>query len=361
MKEFHRISNLFPLMEGAEFEELKQDIAANGLREAIWLHPDGSILDGRNRYRACLEVGIEPHFRTWDEKGSLVTFILSMNLHRRHLTSSQRAVIALETLPFLEKEAKERQGTRTDITEIFPESSGEARHYAAQIAQTNPRYVSDAKKLQRDAPDLLAEVKSGNKTLPQAKREYVKRQRKESPPLPSSKYRVLYADPPWGYSNTWSGGDEGFSDRWTSAQTHYPTMTIAELCDIGPRIKDITEDNAVLFLWVTSPMLEECFEVVNAWGFKYKTSFVWDKVGHNFGHYNSVRHEFLLICTKGSCTPDSDTLIDSVQSIKKSKVHSEKPEEFRTIIDTLYTHGKKLELFARADAEGWETWGNEPS
>jgi len=111
-------------MAEVEFEELKQDIAVNGLREAIWLHPDGSILDGRNRHRACIETGIEPRFRTWDSEGSLVAFILSMNLHRRHLTSSQRAVIALESLPFLEKEAKKQQKTRTDIVEIIPESSG---------------------------------------------------------------------------------------------------------------------------------------------------------------------------------------------------------------------------------------------
>ena len=123
-RKYHEVSSLFPLMDGVGFEELKRDIVTNGLREAIWLHPDGSIIDGRNRHRACIETGIEPRFRTWDSEGSLVAFILSMNLHRRHLTSSQRAVIALESLPFLEKEAKERQGTRTDIVEIIPESSG---------------------------------------------------------------------------------------------------------------------------------------------------------------------------------------------------------------------------------------------
>jgi len=105
-------------MDGVGFEELKQDIAVNGLREAIWLHPDGSIIDGRNRHRACIETDTEPRFKTWDGQGSLIAFILSMNLHRRHLTSSQRAVIALRSLPFLEREAKERQGTRTDLTSV---------------------------------------------------------------------------------------------------------------------------------------------------------------------------------------------------------------------------------------------------
>lgn len=106
---YHKVASLFPLMEGSEFEELKADIQANGLIEPIWLHLDGSILDGRNRHRACLEVGTEPTFRTWDNHGSLVVFVVSLNLKRRDLNSGQRAVIALEVLPMLEEEAKERQ------------------------------------------------------------------------------------------------------------------------------------------------------------------------------------------------------------------------------------------------------------
>jgi N6-adenosine-specific RNA methylase IME4 len=104
--------------------------------------------------------------------------------------------------------------------------------------------------------------------------------------------------------------------------------------------------------------LKESFQVIDAWGFEYKTSFVWDKVKHNMGHYNSVRHEFLLVCTKGSCTPDVQKLFDSVQTIERTK-HSEKPEEFRKIIDTIYPNGKRIELFSRKKVDGWESFGNE--
>jgi N6-adenosine-specific RNA methylase IME4 len=110
-------------------------------------------------------------------------------------------------------------------------------------------------------------------------------------------------------------------------------MSIEELCLLP--VKDLAEDNAVLFLWVTSPLLEDAFRVIHAWGFDYKTSFVWDKVKHNMGHYNSVRHEFLLVCVRGSCTPDNMRLYDSVQSIERTE-HSTKPEEFRNIIDDIY-------------------------
>jgi N6-adenosine-specific RNA methylase IME4 len=75
------------------------------------------------------------------------------------------------------------------------------------------------------------------------------------------------------------------------------------------------------------------------------------------GHYNSVRHEFLLICTKGSCTPDVPKLLDSVVSIERTE-HSAKPKEFRDMIDMLYPVGERLEMFAREAYPGWDVWGN---
>lgn len=88
--------------------------------------------------------------------------------------------------------------------------------------------------------------------------------------------------------------------------------------------------------------------------------FVWDKVRHNYGHYNSVRHELLLICTKGSYLPQGKQLHDSVISIERSNEHSRKPEEFRQLIEQMYPQGRKIELFARGELpEGWKAWGNE--
>lgn len=177
----------------------------------------------------------------------------------------------------------------------------------------------------------------------------------EADPI-AGKYRIWYADPPWRYAD--SGVITG-TDSYGRAERHYPTMSIEELCMLGQDIQEACEDNAVLFLWTTSPMLEDGFRVINAWGFKYKTSFVWDKIAHNFGHYNSVRHELLLVCVRGSCTPDVDLKFDSVISIERSNRHSEKPKQFRNIIDTLYPTGNRIELFARSGADGWDIWGNE--
>lgn len=177
-----------------------------------------------------------------------------------------------------------------------------------------------------------------------------------TPKLPEGKYNLFYVDPPWKY------GDK-LIEGYGAAEHHYTSMTTQELCDLD--IKSIVADNAVLFLWVTSPILEECFSVINGWGFKYKASFIWDKVKHNWGHYNSVRHEFLLICIKGTFLPQSKELHDSVISIERSKEHSEKPEYFRELIERMYPNGKWIELFARCDKKGkkkleergWSLWG----
>lgn len=166
-------------------------------------------------------------------------------------------------------------------------------------------------------------------------------------------YRVIYSDPPWLYGNKPPSG--------SGAQTHYPGMTIDQLCKLP--VKAHVMENAVLFMWVTAPMLYENpgpREVIEAWGFKPKTGIVWDKVLHGFGNYVSVRHEHLVICTRGSCLPDAPTpMPDSVQTYRRSDVHSEKPVEFRQIIAKLYTTGPYLELFGRKRVEGWDVFGND--
>jgi N6-adenosine-specific RNA methylase IME4 len=174
-----------------------------------------------------------------------------------------------------------------------------------------------------------------------------------TPELPQDKYRVIYADPPWFY------GDNLTEDYGASVH-HYKPMKTEKICELGEEIRKLIGDDAVLFLWTTVPVLPEALQVVEAWGFEYKAQFVWDKVKHNYGHYNSVRHELLLIATKGICTPEAKELFDSVQTIERTEKHSEKPIEFRAIIDTLYPSGKALELFARTGPSGrWEVWGAE--
>jgi phage N-6-adenine-methyltransferase len=188
--DIHDAANLFPLMFAEEYESLKADVLANGLIEPIWTY-EGKIIDGRNRYRACLELGVEPKFREWHGEGSLTSFVISLNLKRRHLTSGQRAMIAAGVAALFEVEAKERQraagGDRKSedyqksVPEIFPEpiceegskaktpDSGESRNAAAAVMSTNPRYVSDAKVITSRSPEVASMVSNGSLSLPQAK------------------------------------------------------------------------------------------------------------------------------------------------------------------------------------------------
>jgi hypothetical protein len=162
--EFHEVASIFPLMGGAELAELTADIAEHGLREPIWLH-HGQIIDGRNRYLACQKADAEPRFVVWDGKGSLTAFVVSLNLHRRHLTESQRAMVGARIKPMFEDEAKERQGQRTDlkpnIVANWPQGS-KSRDQAAAAVNVSPRSVERASVVLRSGiPDLVSAVGSG--------------------------------------------------------------------------------------------------------------------------------------------------------------------------------------------------------
>jgi N6-adenosine-specific RNA methylase IME4/ParB-like chromosome segregation protein Spo0J len=217
---------------------------------------------------------------------------------------------------------------------------------------------SDAIKIARMEPEKQKKVAEALETgeakkflqaVRIAKREEYE-ERVKNNELPNGKYRIIYVDPPWQYNNS---GLDGYGH----AENYYQTMSIEEICNMP--IKELLEENAVLFLWVTSPMLEDAFKVINSWGFKYKSSFVWDKVKKNFGYYNAVCHEFLLVGVRGNCTPDNPKLFDSVITIEHTGRHSEKPEYFRQMIDELYPVGNRIELFARKPGnEKWEVWGN---
>jgi N6-adenosine-specific RNA methylase IME4 len=354
--EYHEVANLFPLLEGEEYSALVEDIRKHGQREPIWIH-DSKIIDGRNRYRACCDLSIEPYTRRWDGSGSLVEFVISLNLHRRHLTASQKAILALEVLPLLEQEAKERQGTRTDLVQIFaPSDGGKSRDKAAILAGTNRQYVSDAKKIQQESPQLLDKVRTGELTIPEAKRELRLEQKREvwskpAEPVTSvgNAFGVIYADPPWRYDFSKDNADK--------IEAHYPTMELSEIC--GMDVKSIAANDAVLFLWATCPKLQEALAVMSAWGFDYRTNIAWDKETIGMGYYARGQHELLLIGTRGNPgTPLPEARPASVVREKKG-AHSRKPDQFYTLIESMYPHLAKVELFCRSPREGWMVWGNE--
>lgn len=169
-----------------------------------------------------------------------------------------------------------------------------------------------------------------------------------APPLPVGKYQVLYADPPWQYSNS------GFEE---SAESQYPTMPMVDICQM--EIAQLCAPETVLFLWATNPLLPDAMLVLDAWGFEYKTNIAWVKDrGRGKGWYLKSKHELLLIGTKPN-TPHPRQRPDSCFEAERGSVHSRKPEMVYDIIESMYG-GPYVELFARESGrEGWSSWGNE--
>jgi len=171
------------------------------------------------------------------------------------------------------------------------------------------------------------------------------------------KYQIIYADPPWSYSDKMSGHS-------FSLDHEYKTQSKQWISNLP--IKNITEDNACLFLWVTSPLLNEGIKVLEDWGFKYKTvAFVWSKYTKNgkevsnLGRWTMGNVELCLLGVKGS--PNSWRKDKSIKQLVKAErtKHSKKPDEVRNRIVLLLGEKKRIELFAREKTEGWDVWGNE--
>jgi hypothetical protein len=168
--DFHDVANIFPMMGDEEYKALVADIKANGLHQPIWTY-QGKIIDGRNRYKACREVGIEPQYCEYEgDEASIIPFVLSLNLQRRHLTSSQKGMIATVVEVYLAKEAEKRMlaGKKADPSQKVVQ--GKSSEQAARLLGTNRQYVIDAKKIIEKAPDLKESVINGLLNISEAKK-----------------------------------------------------------------------------------------------------------------------------------------------------------------------------------------------
>ena len=170
------------------------------------------------------------------------------------------------------------------------------------------------------------------------------------------KYDIIYADPAWSYRDRALAGNRG-------AECKYPVMSIEDIKRLP--VKDLAKNDCALFLWVTMPKLNECFEVIKAWGFEYKTcAFTWvkqnkksDSLFWGMGRWTRANAELCLIATKGN-PKRADAGVHSV-ILSHIEEHSKKPAETRDRIVELMGDVPCVELFARQKTPGWDTWGNE--
>ena len=172
----------------------------------------------------------------------------------------------------------------------------------------------------------------------------------------SKTYKVIYADPPWHFKSHSSKGDG------RNATQHYDCMSISDICKLP--VSDLADDNCVLLMWCVDPMLPEALEVIKAWGFKYKTvGFTWAKQNKNdmgmftgLGYWTRSNPEMCLLATKGKPSRLSKSVRQLIHAPRQE--HSRKPDEIYTRIEQLLP-GPYVELFARREREGWDSWGNE--
>ena len=174
--------------------------------------------------------------------------------------------------------------------------------------------------------------------------------------LPDKKYQIIYADPPWSYRDKASAGNRGASFKY-DVQDH------KWIC--GLPVENISDDNCVLFLWITMPQLPNVFEVIKEWGFVYKTcAFTWVKRNKlqpswfmGMGNWTRANSELCLLATKGKPKRASA----SVHSVIDTPVerHSKKPDVVKDRIVQLCGDLPRIELFARQKTLGWDSWGNE--
>ncbi len=183
------------------------------------------------------------------------------------------------------------------------------------------------------------------------------------------KYQVIYADPAWQYGSKELYGDktkgsEKRENRFRTIERIYTTMTIPQIKEL--KVKEVADKNCACFMWVTDSHLKEGIEVMESWGFKYKTiAFVWlkktstGKTVLNFAPHTLKSTEICLLGIKGSMK-DFKKSNNVRQLIEAERTeHSKKPNEARLRIKELYPNAEMIELFAREKHEGWDCWGNE--
>ena len=171
------------------------------------------------------------------------------------------------------------------------------------------------------------------------------------------KYNIIYADPPWAYK-VWSKKGNG-----RSAESHYSTMSIEDIKALP--VGELADEDCALFMWITFPLLKEAWEVIEAWGFTYKSvAFVWIKQNkksptwfYGMGFWTRSNTEICLLAKRGKPKRNSAGVHQLI--ISPIERHSKKPDEARTKIELLMGDVPRIELFARQKSEGWDVWGNE--
>ncbi|USE39218.1 MT-A70 family methyltransferase [Endozoicomonas sp. SCSIO W0465] len=378
---FHAIADIFPLMDGQPLADLTDDIKQHGLREPIWLY-DGQILDGRNRYRACLAAGVEPVFADYQDDDP-VGFVVSLNLHRRHLNKGQKAISAGKAAD-AKKEDNLKRGSEGQIRPSGKTTISEAAKQfdvgsttvksAKQVLKTGTERLAqrvvedkvsvstaaDIATLPPNEQDII--VSLGEKAILMAAKEIRQkkaierqeannriRQQALTTPPPDGQYRCIVIDPPWPMQKI-----ERDLHPEQTPELDYPVMTLEDISDIDLP----AADQCHLYLWTTQRFIWCAKDLLTHWGFKHLAIQVWHKNGGfqpaGLPQYNC---EFVLIGRKGGLefmtTKNFPLCFDAPR-----REHSRKPDAFYDLVRRV-SPGPRIDMFSREKREGFEQHGVE--
>jgi N6-adenosine-specific RNA methylase IME4 len=355
-----------------ELEQLEANIVRDGCRDPIvtW---NGLILDGYNRFDICTRR--DKRYKTvaiaLPDREAARIWIRWNQLGRRNLTDSQRAGMTVDLLEELAQQSKRTRATtavharevkagRKAISEAtstpkIKAPPSRAREKVAKRASVTQHKIRQAATVKKRSPELHEKVKAGEITLAEAMRQTkpaARAERLEAAVWPDGKYGVILADPPWR-------PDPGLLDKTRRIENQYPTQTLEELIAHRPQIDRIALADCVLLLWTTTQKIAEAIALIGAWQFTVKSGAVWIKPSVGMGYWFRGRHELLILATRGEpMTPLEADRPDSVITAPRAD-HSQKPDLVYELIDRMFPHIPKVEIFARATRAGWHHATNE--
>ena len=353
----HPAAEIFPMLSGEELDLLAQDIKAHGLRHKLVTH-EGKLLDGRNRLAACKAANVAPSFIEY-KGNSPVSFVVSANIKRRQLDASQRACVAVELEPLFSVEAKNRmlKGVKDPEVNLPQGRREQSRDQAADVVGVSSSMVSRAKAIKATDLKAFKKIKLGQLTVNQVLKEIKKEKRKAdinkqkediktgAIKMPEGVFEVVVMDPPWNYGRE-------YDPEGSRIANPYPEMPQADLLKLSPPFAD----NCVLFLWTTHAFIWDAKQLIDAWGFDYKATLIWDKEKMGMGAWLRMQCEFCLVAIKGKPAWSNTTWRDIIKEPRRQ--HSRKPDTFYKLVEEV-TVGRRLDFFSREQRSGWASFGND--
>jgi len=379
--------SLIPPLQAEELAQLEANILADGCRDPLvaW----GNVLvDGHNRYSICSKHGLpfDVVQIEFADREAAMDWMDANQLGRRNITPDQFTLLLGRRYNRAKKAHGAEPGGRGNQHSVkdqidplpstaeklaaehgvSPATVKRAGQYADAVAKVSqavqtpiaaPRQaVIKAAALIEKAPEKAIEILTGAKSLADVKRDERREERsaraEELAQLGPAEvqrgpFGLVLADPPWAYDFAQSDSRE--------IENQYPTATVDEIISHKPD----AADDCVLLMWATVAKLSEALEVMDGWGFEYKTHAVWDKEKIGMGYWFRGQHELLLVGTKGKVSPPAPEHRVSSVFREARRAHSEKPDCVYEWIEAAFPHLLKLEMYCRRPREGWLVFGNE--